>query len=116
MTLIFTVTPHHSAAALGSGTLEVLGTPALVAFLENAAMHAAASTLSESSTTVGGHIAIDHLRPTAIGDTIAATATLTAQEGRQLTFEVTATDSKGEVARGQHVRYIVDSHRFMEKL
>ena len=37
-------------------------------------------------------------------------------EGRKLTFEVRAQDSKGVIGEGTHVRYIVDKEKFMSKL
>lgn len=112
----FIVTDTHTAIHLGSGNLPVLGTPALVAMLENVAMNVAKPLLEAEYTTVGAHIAINHLRPTPVGDTIVATATLTAQENRKLTFSLTASDSRGEVAKGTHVRFIVSQQKFMSKL
>lgn len=109
-------TPNHSAAAQGSGDLRVLATPQMVALMENAAMNAAKDLLPEGSTTVGAMISISHLRPTAIGKTISATATLLNAEGRKLTFDVTASDDKGIIGEGKHVRYIVDTQKFLEKL
>lgn len=111
-----TVAPQHTAKALGSGDLLVLATPQMVALMENAAMLAVAPELPEGSTTVGSMINTSHLRPTPVGSTIKATATLTAAEGRKLTFTVKAEDEKGLVGEGTHVRYIVDIQKFMSKL
>lgn len=109
-------TPDHSAVARGSGDLHVLATPQMVALMENAAMNAAKDLLPEGCTTVGAMISTSHLRPTAIGKTISATATLRNAEGRKLTFDVTASDDKGLIGEGKHVRYIVDTQKFLEKL
>ena len=49
-------------------------------------------------------------------DTVSATAVLKEVEGRKLTFEVRAQDSKGVIGEGTHVRYIVDKEKFMSKL
>ena len=51
-----------------------------------------------------------------MGDTVSATAVLKEVEGRKLTFEVHAKDSKGVIGEGMHVRYIVDREKFMSKL
>lgn len=110
------VTNDKCADAMGSGTLPVFATPALVALMENAAMLAVANELPEGSTTVGGEISIKHLKPSAIGDTITATATVTAVEGRKLTFTLTAHDESGIVGEGTHVRFIVGIEKFMSKL
>lgn len=111
-----TVTKEDTAIALGSGDMEVLATPALVALMENAAMEAVIEGLEDDQTTVGAHIDVSHTRPTPLGGTVRATATLTCVEGRKLTFAVKAEDGNGLVGEGTHVRYIVDRARFLAKL
>lgn len=110
------VNKNNTALALGSGDMEVLGTPAMLALMENAAMNSVCSHLPEGSTTVGSMIESTHIRPSAIGETITATATLEEIENRKLTFKVTAADSKGLIGEGTHIRYIVDRKRFLGKL
>lgn len=110
------VTADKCASALGSGDLEVLATPAMVALMENAAMLCVASDLEEGSTTVGSAITTTHLRPSPIGATVEATATLTAVDGRKLSFKVVATDEKGIIGEGEHTRFVVDRVKFMAKL
>ncbi len=111
-----TVTKEETAIALGSGDMEVLATPILVALMENAAMKAVIDGLEDDQTTVGARIEVAHTRPTAIGGTVRATATLTGVEGRKLTFAVRAEDGNGLIGEGIHVRYIVDRNRFMAKV
>ncbi len=111
-----TVQEQHLACHLGSGDLPVLATPALVALMENAAMLAVADTLPEGSSTVGSFIQTTHLHPTPLGGTVRATATLTAQEGRKLTFAISAEDENGLVGEARHERFIIDRERFMAKL
>ena len=115
-TSTLTVENKHLAANVGSGDLEVLATPAMMALMENAAMEAVKDALAEGQTTVGGQISSSHLRPTAPGQTVAATAVLTAVEGRKLTFKVTAYDDKGVIGEGEHIRFVVDRQKFMAKL
>ena len=43
----------NTALAMGSGDLEVLATPAMLALMENAAMLAVANKLPEGASTVG---------------------------------------------------------------
>lgn len=111
-----TVEEHHLAAHVGSGDLRVLATPSMIALMEEAAMHCVAPHLSEGQTTVGGHISASHLKPTAHGRIITATATLTAIEGRKLQFTVTANDEQGLIGEGEHTRFIVDREKFMARL
>ena len=106
----------NCAATMGSGDLEVFATPAMVALMENAAMNAVASVLPQGSTTVGAEMNTTHIKPSAIGATVQATATLTAVDGRKLVFAVEARDEVGTIGKGTHVRFIVDKERFLAKL
>ena len=110
------VTKENSAAALGSGFLPVFATPAMVALMENAAMKAVAPVLEQGATTVGAEINTTHIKPSPIGATVSATATLVAVEGRKLMFDVEARDEVGLIGKGTHVRFIVDAECFMAKL
>ena len=103
------VSKENVAATMGSGDLNVFATPAMVALMENAAMSAVADELPEGSTTVGAMMNTTHIK-------LSATAVLKEVEGRKLTFEVRAQDSKGVIGEGTHVRYIVDKEKFMSKL
>ena len=110
-----TVSEENIAATMGSGDLEVFATPAMVALMENEAMNAVVE-LPEGATTVGAMMNTTHIKPSAMGDTVSATAVLKEVAGRKLTFEVHAKDSKGVIGEGMHVRYIVDREKFMSKL
>ncbi len=115
-TSVVEVTAANTAIALGSGDMEVFATPALVALMENAAMNAVKSALPEGSTTVGAMIQTSHIKPSAVGETVKATAVLQEVDGRKLTFSVSAVDSQGAVGECTHVRYVVDRERFLAKL
>ena len=110
------VSKDHVAAVMGSGDLHVFATPAMVALMENAAMLAVAEHLPEGSTTVGAMMNTSHVKPSPVDESIKATAVLKEVEGRKLTFEIKAEDSKGIIGEAVHVRYIVDRERFMSKL
>lgn len=110
-----TVSHSNTADTVGSGDLPVYATPAMAALMEKAARTAAAGLLGEGETTVGSELDIRHLRPSVIGATVSATATLTAREGRKLTFRVEASDDNGEIGYGTHIRYIVNAEKFMAK-
>ena len=110
------VSADHVAAVMGSGDLHVFATPAMVALMENAAMMAVAEHLPEGSTTVGAMMNTSHVKPSPVDESIKATAVLTEVEGRKLTFEIKAEDSKGIIGEATHIRYIVDRERFMSKL
>ena len=111
-----TVTEAHTAMAMGSGDLPVLATPAMMALMENAAMLAVADHLPEGSTTVGGHIASSHLKPSKLGDTVAVTATVTKVDGKKIEFKVEARCGDTLLGEGTHLRFIVDREKFMSRL
>jgi fluoroacetyl-CoA thioesterase len=108
-----TVTEDMTADRLGSGDVPVLGTPVVLALVEAAAVAAVADELEPGTTTVGASVGLDHLAPTPVGGTVTATAALAQVEERRLTFRFEVTDAAGPVARGEHVRVIVDRDRFL---
>ena len=115
-TSTLTVGPEHLACRVGSGDLEVLATPMMMALMENAAMLAVAPALEEGQTTVGGQISSSHLKPTGLGKVVTATAELTAIEGRKLTFKIQAYDEAGLIGEGTHLRFIVNREKFLSKI
>ena len=110
------VTEAVSAISMGSGDLPVLATPAMMALMENAAMLAVAPHLPKGSTTVGGHISASHIKPTPIGETVTATATVVKVDGKKIEFEVKAHLGDILLGEGTHLRFIVDRDKFMSRL
>ena len=104
-----------TARALGSGDVEVLGTPRLVALFEQATVEALAGVLDVGQSSVGMRVQIDHLQPTPVGAEIVVEAHLDKIEGRRITFTVTASDSGGLVAAGKVTRVVIDVQKFMSK-
>ena len=111
-----TVTEADTAIKMGSGDLPVLATPVMLALMENAAMLAVADHLPDGCTTVGGHIASSHIKPSTIGDTVTATATVTHVEGKKIEFKVEARCGDTLLGEGTHLRFIVDRDKFMSRL
>lgn len=109
------VAEDDTARALGSGTVEVLGTPRLVALCEEASCRAVEGDLAEGATTVGINVRLDHLQPSPVGAAVVAEAVLSKVDGRRLTFNVSASDDRGLVAVGKVVRLMVDVDRFLKK-
>jgi fluoroacetyl-CoA thioesterase len=107
-----TVTDSDTARALGSGDVNVLGTPRALALAEAATVRAAAASLATGQTTVAIHVELDHLAPSPVGATVRADAELVYRSGRRLTFDVRLTQDGREVATGRVVRAVVDRDRF----
>ena len=101
--------------ALGSGDVPVLGTPRLIALVEEASVPGLAGQVPEGHTTVGMRVQFDHVRPNKVGVTVTAEATLEKVEGRRLTFSVSVNDERGLVAparspRGRGARPVSRQH------
>jgi fluoroacetyl-CoA thioesterase len=109
------VAKEHTAAHWGSGALEVLATPQMVALMEMAAVAAVDSRLPAGYRTVGIHLDISHLAATPLGGTVQAHAELIAVDGRKLVFRVEAHDQVGKIGEGTHQRFIIEEARFMQK-
>ena len=107
------VCKENCASLMGSGALDVFATPAVVAYMEMAACYAVNDLLEEGLSTVGTKIDIAHIKASPIGETITAKATLKEIDGRRLVFDVTASDSKGEIANGTHERFIIKVDKFL---
>jgi fluoroacetyl-CoA thioesterase len=109
------VTEADTARSLGSGSVDVLGTPRLLALCEQATCLALEGRLPEGSSTVGMRVQIDHLQPTPVGVEVTAEAVLDRVEGRRVIFTVSASDPGGIVAAGRVTRAVVDLERFMSR-
>lgn len=110
-----TVTEDMTASELGSGEVSLLGTPAVVAIVERSAVAAVGPSLEPETTTVGARVELDHLAPTLVGAKVSVTTRLEAVDGRKLTFSFEVSDSGGVVARGTHLRVVVNRDEFLER-
>jgi predicted thioesterase len=104
-----------TSVAMRSGEVAVLATPRIVALCEEATCAAVAGRVGPGATTVGMRVQIDHLHPTAVGQSVEAEAILDKIEGRRLVFTVSASDAKGLVAAGKVTRVVVDIDKFLAK-
>ena len=109
------VTESNTALSVGSGSLKVYATPAMLALIEKAACEALRCALDESETTVGTLLNVKHIAATPIGMKVSATAELIERDGRKLVFNVTASDECGVIGEGVHERFIVNSEKFINK-
>ena len=110
-----TVTEADTAAAVGSGDVDVLASPRLIALCEQAACQAVADQLKPGETTVGLRVEFTHVAPTRVGSVVRAEATLERVDGRRMLFTVSATDACGLVGAGKMQRVVVARAQFMDK-
>ena len=110
-----TVNEANSARAMGSGALDVLATPAMIALMEKAAWTSVQPFLADGEGTVGTLMNITHDAPTPLGMKVHCESELIEADGRKLKFTVTAFDEKGCIGKGTHERFIIKSEKFQAK-
>ena len=98
------------------GMPPVLSSPWLLQIIEDAAFAAVAAHLDRGEASVGVGFDFEHLAPTPCGETVVATARVTEVDGRRVTLEVEARDSQATIARGTHVRAVIDLAKFKARL
>ncbi len=103
----------NTAKTMGSGSLDVLATPALVAMMEEAAVRAL--NLAEGQSSVGVSLNIKHTAATPLGMKVWADAQLIEIDRRRLVFQIEAYDEKELIGSGTHERFIIDVEKFMTK-
>jgi fluoroacetyl-CoA thioesterase len=108
--------PQESAAALGSGGLEVFSTPSLVALFEITAKRGVDALLSEGHSTVGIEIQVKHLKATKIGKQVRCTTTITGVEGKKISLSGEMWDEDAKIGEGTHIRYVVNDAEFLKRL
>ena len=109
------VEKEDTALEVGSGSLLVYATPCMAALMEGAACEAIAGALSESETTVGTELNLQHISATPVGLVVWAEAEVTAVEGKIITFQIQAFDEAGSIGSASHKRCLVQADRFLDK-
>ena len=109
------VTEDKTAKTYGSGTLEVFGTPAMIAFMENTALKSVAEYIGEGNGPVGTKLNVNHVAATPVGMKVVCETELMKVDGRALTFEVKAYDECGLIGEGTHERFIIMEEKFQAK-
>ena len=94
----------------------VYATPYLIGDIEVTCRNLMLEHADPDEDSVGMEVAIKHLAPTLPGSTVEITATVTAVEGRKVTFAVTAKDEIDTISSGSHVRFAVDRAKTVERL
>ncbi len=94
----------------------VYATPYLVGDIEYTCRNLILEHAEPSEDSVGVEVAIRHLAPTLPGSTVEITATVTAVEGRKITFAVIAKDEIDTISSGTHARFVVDTAKTIERL
>jgi len=110
-----TVSNDNTAATMGSGTLAVFATPAMIALMEKTSYVSVQNELDEGMGSVGTLLNVKHLAATPVGMTVTCESELVEIDNRRLVFTVKAYDEKGLIGEGTHERFIVQNEKFLAK-
>lgn len=113
--LSITVTKDKTAKIMGSGTLDVFATPAMVALMEQTAAESVQEHLDDGITSVGTKINVEHLSADPIDMKITCESKLTEIDGRKLCFNIVAYDNHGVIGKAYHERFLIKAESFMQK-
>jgi predicted thioesterase len=91
-------------------------TPYLIGDIEMTCRQLILDHADANEDSVGMEVAIKHLAPTLPGSTVEIAVTVTAIEGRKVSFAVTAKDEIDTISTGSHVRFVVDKAKTIERL
>ena len=106
---------ENTAAAVGSGALEVFSTPSMIALMENTAYTSVAGELEEGQGTVGTLMNVKHLAASPVGMEVTCETKLIEVDRKRLVFEVKAFDKGGCIGEGIHERFIIANEKFLNK-
>ena len=113
----YTVAENNTAKNMGSGDLDVLATPSLVAFMENAAKEYLNTFLPEELGSVGSNININHLAPTLVGKEITVQGKITEIiKEKIIIFSLEAYEQDKKIGDATHTRVIINNEKFLNKL
>lgn len=110
-----TVSEANTAKTMGSGTLDVFATPAMITLIEQAAYTSVASELEPGWGSVGTALNVQHLSATPVGMTVTAETELVEVDRRRLVFSAQVFDETGLVGQGTHERFLVENEKFQSK-
>lgn len=111
------VSAEDTAKALHSGSLEVLATPRLLAWAEEATCKAIEPELTDGTTSVGSRVELQHLAPSAVGERVTLTAQVQHVDNRLVRFDVVAAHDDERIVAGATItRVVVNAERFLRRL
>lgn len=109
------VSEENAAKTVGSGTLDVLATPAMIALMEKTAWMSVQPELEEGCGSVGTKLDVTHDAPTPFGMKVRCESELIKVDGRRLVFRVEAFDECGRIGSGIHERFVIKNQKFQSK-
>ncbi len=110
------VREENLAQHIGSGSVRVLATPWMVAWMERISHHLLAENLPEGYSSVGVSVEVQHIAPTPLGSTVMVQTEIAEVQGSLVLFHVNAWDEHELIGKGQHKRAIINLERFLTRV
>jgi predicted thioesterase len=101
---------------LGEAVLPSLSTPSMIQWMEIACRDLVQPHLESGQDTVGVAVNIEHLAAAPLGAQVLYRSSVSALEGRRVSFAVEALDGPEIIGKGTHDRFIIDIERFAQRL
>jgi len=96
--------------------MRLYSTPSMVRDVEYTCLSLIEEHLDEGESSVGIHVAIDHLAATPLGQWVDVEVTVSEVDGRKVTLLANVHDAVEQVGRGQHVRFVIDVEKHRTRL
>ncbi len=112
----FLVEEQYTAGYVGSGSMNVLATPSLVAFVERVAYNLLQESLPNGASNVGSYVEMHHLTPSPAGSIVRVICQVEEINGHKIQLKFEAWDTWEKIAEGLHSRVVIDASRFIYKL
>lgn len=112
----YLVEEEHSASHVGSGSLRVLATPWMIAYIERVARDFLAERLPAGYSSVGVRVDVQHLAPSLVGSRVRIRVEVRSVEGMRVNFAVESWDGTEQIGAGEHQRVVIDEDRFLKRL
>lgn len=112
----YVVLEEHTAVHIGSGSLRVLATPWMIAFMERTARDLLGEHLPQGYSSVGVRVDVRHLAPSAVGSLVTVRAAVQSVDGSKVNLRIEARDQHELVGEGEHQRVVIDEERFLRRV
>ena len=110
------VNANNVATVVGSGSVEVFATPAMIALMEKTANNSLRNYLPEDCVSVGVEINTKHIKASAIGKELVCKSELIKVDGKKLFFNISAYEGEDMIGQASHTRVVVNKEKFLNNL
>ena len=104
----YIVDNQHLAKQVGSGELNILSTPSLLAFIENTCMLKINESITLDQTSLGVKVELKHLKPSLENEEVECNIQNITNQDNKWLFEVEIKSGDKLIAVCQHTRYVVN--------